>query len=226
LRMVAVAAISNVREPLELPRTGRPKPLFIAENPALDLLNSVAAPWGAQIEWLGGGQDLLAWVKEAGLVSPGVLKRFREETSPEALDEIAAQARELREWFRAFVSAHAGRRLEPSALAELHMINSLLACDETYHQIESQANNRGISFQQRRHRRWRTPKDLLLSIAEAMGDVVCHADFERIRNCEGPTCTMWFHDVSKNHTRRWCTMAVCGNRAKAAAHRTKRRAAK
>ena len=208
--------------------TARPEPLFIADDPALDLLNSVGAPWGTHIEWLGGGRELLVWLEQAGLVPTEVSMRFREETSPEALDDVAAQACELREWFRAFVAAHAGRRLGPAALADVDKINRLLARDETYRQIEPQGMNsrgtRSSSFQWRRHRRWRTPEDLLLPIAEAMADLICHADFERVKNCGGPTCTMWFHDVSKNHTRRWCTMAVCGNRAKAAVHRAKKRA--
>ncbi|MCZ6721275.1 MAG: CGNR zinc finger domain-containing protein [Proteobacteria bacterium] len=217
--------------------TARPEPFFIADDHALDLLNSVATPWGTEIEWLGDGRDLLAWLEQAGLVPPDVSMRFREKTSPEALDGVAVQARELREWFRAFVAAHAGRRLEPSALADLDKINRLLARDEIYRQIEPRAikarnasqetqGAHSSSLQWRRHRRWRAPEDLLLPIAEAMGDLICRADFERVRNCEGPTCTLWFHDVSKNHTRRWCMMAVCGNRAKAAAHRARRRAAR
>jgi len=207
--------------------TARPEPFLIADDRALDLLNSVAAPWGSEIEWLGDGRDLLAWLERAGTVPPDVSTRFREQTSPEALDEVAAESRELREWFRAFVAAHAGRRLDPLALADLDKINRLLGGDETYRQIEPRAlearDTGGSSFQWRRHRRWRSPEDLLLPIAEAMGDLICQADFERVKNCESPTCTLWFHDVSKNHTRRWCSMAVCGNRAKAAAHRAKKR---
>ncbi len=213
-----------------MPKIVRPEPFFIADDRALDLLNSVGAPWGTPIEWLGDGRDLLAWLEHAGLVPPEVLARFREETPPKTLDEIAAQACELREWFREFVAAHAGRRLQSSALAELDKINHLLARDETYRQIEPRATTardaHGAAIQWRRRRRWHTPEDLLLPIAEAMGDLVCRADLERVRNCEGPTCTMWFHDLSKNHTRRWCTMAVCGNRAKAAAYRAKKRAAR
>ena len=75
----------------------------------------------------------------------------------------------------------------------------------------------------RRDRRWRSINRLLLPLADAMGDLVCRADFERVKNCEGSTCTLWFYDVSRNHTRRWCSMAVCGNRAKAAAHRARKR---
>ncbi|MEV3920029.1 CGNR zinc finger domain-containing protein [Actinomadura coerulea] len=41
---------------------------------------------------------------------------------------------------------------------------------------------------------------------------------ERVKPCAHPDCVLHFHDTSKNGTRRWCSMAVCGNRAKAARH--------
>ena len=62
-------------------------------------------------------------------------------------------------------------------------------------------------------------------LIEAIGDLVCQKDFTLVRRCEGPTCTLWFLDVSKAHARRWCSMAVCGNRVKAAAHRARARRA-
>jgi len=52
-----------------------------------------------------------------------------------------------------------------------------------------------------------------------MADLVCDADFTVGRNCQGPTCTMLFLDTTKGRARRWCSMAVCGNRAKQAKHR-------
>ncbi|MBD2103918.1 CGNR zinc finger domain-containing protein [Leptolyngbya sp. FACHB-261] len=39
-----------------------------------------------------------------------------------------------------------------------------------------------------------------------------------LRCCEGANCTFWFHDRTKSHARRWCSMAICGNRAKATSH--------
>lgn len=45
---------------------------------------------------------------------------------------------------------------------------------------------------------------------------------ERLRPCANPACVLHFYDVSKNGTRRWCSMAGCGNRAKASRHYARR----
>jgi predicted RNA-binding Zn ribbon-like protein len=107
----------------------------------------------------------------------------------------------------------------------------LLERDEAYRQIEIAPPGEAEEKDERGHqalhwqaeRRWHNPKALLLPIAEAMGDLVCEKDFTLVRKCEGPSCTLWFLDVSKGHARRWCSMAVCGNRVKAAAHRVRAR---
>jgi len=212
-------------------KTTRPTPFFVADNRGLDFLNSIAAPWGTEIEWIGNGSDLLAWLELAELVPASVLKQFRKETGREELDGVAAQARKLREWFRIFVRDHAGQPLQPTALSQLGTINRLLARDHSYRQItagnvskeDSDTNN--LVLRWRQDRRWRilSLDALLLPLAEAMGDLLCRHDFEGVKICENAKCTLWFYDISKNHTRRWCSMAVCGNRAKAAAHRARKR---
>ena|SRR5215472_1577959 len=40
----------------------------------------------------------------------------------------------------------------------------------------------------------------------------------RVKHCENPDCMLWFFDTTRNGTRRWCSMAVCGNRMKARRH--------
>ncbi|WP_328481839.1 CGNR zinc finger domain-containing protein [Streptomyces sp. NBC_00377] len=45
-----------------------------------------------------------------------------------------------------------------------------------------------------------------------------HAAPDRIRGCADETCVLHFFDTSRNGTRRWCSMAACGNRAKASRH--------
>jgi predicted RNA-binding Zn ribbon-like protein len=208
----------------------RPAPFFIGDDLALDFLNSVAAPWGSEIEWLADGGDLVAWLQQAHAVPVDVAVRIRQDAARRTLDEVASRARGLREWFRTFVADHAGDPLEPAAADDLAPLNRLLGTDASYRQIEvappdaEQDAGRGhaaLCWQCRR--RWGTPDALLLPIAEAMGDLVCRKDFTLVRRCEGTGCTLWFYDVSKSHARRWCSMAVCGNRAKAAAHRARTR---
>jgi predicted RNA-binding Zn ribbon-like protein len=208
----------------------RADPFFIGDHRALDFLNRVAAQWGRQIEWLASGSDLIAWLEHAGAVPADVAAQFREHTGTRALDAAAAQARELREWFRTFVRNHAGKSLPAAALRELGPLNRLLERDEAYRQIETARQVRGGRGGDAPHplhweakRRWGSPKALLLPIADAIGNLVCQEDFALIRKCEGLGCTLWFLDVSKGHARRWCSMAICGNRAKVAAHRARAR---
>ena len=66
---------------------------------------------------------------------------------------------------------------------------------------------------------WRTPDALLLPIGEALAQLVCTEDFSDVKACEGPACTLLFADHTRGRTRRWCSMAICGNRAKQSAHR-------
>jgi predicted RNA-binding Zn ribbon-like protein len=205
------------------------QPFFIGDDLALDFLNSVAAPWGREIEWLASGSDLVAWLEQAHALPTDLSAHFRQQAEFDELNAVAFQARELREWFREFVVSHAGKPLPRNALRELAPLNHLLEQDQAYRQIAMTPNrgkhggNRHQALRWEAKRRWHNVQTLLLPIAEAIGDLVCRKDFSLVRRCEGPTCTLWFLDVSKGHARRWCSMAVCGNRAKAAAYRSRAR---
>ena len=48
---------------------------------------------------------------------------------------------------------------------------------------------------------------------------------DRVKHCENPDCVLWFFDTTRNGTRRWCSMAVCGNRMKARRHYDRRKGA-
>ena len=203
----------------------RPAAFFVGDHLALDFLNSMATPSGVRTEWLRHGPDLVDWLEQAGAIEATVATRYRAEG--EALDGVAEQARSLRGWLRAFVLRHAGSELGAEVLADLAPLNRLLARDDSYWQIEAGGEDGPGSaedrhpLRRRRSQRWSTPEQLLQPIAEAISDLVCHADFRRIRACEGSACTLMFLDRTKAHARRWCSMAVCGNRAKVAAHRAR-----
>jgi predicted RNA-binding Zn ribbon-like protein len=140
---------------------------------------------------------------------------------PGELDKVADQARALREWFRGFVRKHMGRTLTPKALAELGRLNRLLERDEAFNQISRQRHRDGGPLELRMMRRWRSPESLLLPIGEALATFVCEADFANVKACEGHACTLVFADRTQRRARRWCSMAICGNRAKQAAHRSR-----
>ncbi len=66
--------------------------------------------------------------------------------------------------------------------------------------------------------RFTQPGDLLMPLANAAADLVAREDLTRVKRCGSDCCDMYFLDTSRNRSRTWCDMAVCGNRAKSAAH--------
>ncbi|MGO1078874.1 CGNR zinc finger domain-containing protein [Inquilinus sp. CA228] len=192
-----------------------PPAMFLADALGLDFLNSIATPVDTPVDWLPDGDGLLSWLAQAGMVPETVLAEMRERAMPGELDSVAAQARGLRDWFRGFVQSRKGRPLTADALQDLQPLNRLLERDEGYSQIV--VGGGGLALGP--FRRWRSPDSLLLPIAEAMARLVCEEDFTHVKACEGPVCTLMFVDHTRGHARRWCSMALCGNRAKQAAHR-------
>ena len=193
-----------------------PPAIFLADALGLDVLNSVATPVDTPIDWLSDGDGLLSWLEQAGLVPAPSLAAVRDMAMPGELDSVAAQARGLREWFREFVEDRKGRPLAADALHDLQPLNRMLERDEGFAQLVARD---GEGLELRSLRRWRSPDSLLLPIAEAMARLVCEEDFTQVKACEGPACTLMFVDHTRGHARRWCSMAICGNRAKQAAHR-------
>jgi len=197
----------------------RPPAIFIADSLGLDFLNSIATPVDTPVDWLDSGDGLLKWLAQAKLVPASALDELKARAMPGELDNVADQARALREWFRGFVRKHMGRPLTPKALRELGPLNKLLERDEAFSQISRHHQRDDDRFELRAMRRWRSPESLLLPIGEALAKFVCEEDFADIKACEGHSCTLIFADHTRRRARRWCSMAICGNRAKQAAHR-------
>jgi predicted RNA-binding Zn ribbon-like protein len=197
----------------------RPPAIFVADALSLDFLNSVATPADAEIDWIDDGDGLLAWLEQARLVPADTLEALRAQAMPDEFDNVAAQARSLREWFRGFVRRRKGQPLTSDCLDELAPLNRLLERDEGFGRVAARGDGRGFALEFRTMRRWRSPEALLLPIGEALAKFVCEEDFSNVKACEGPACTLMFADHTRSHARRWCSMAICGNRVKQAAHR-------
>ena len=193
--------------------------MFVADALGLDFLNSVATPVDTEIDWIDDGDGLLAWLEQAQIVSTETLEILRIQAMPGEFDGVAAQARGLREWFRGFVRQRKGRPLTSEDLSELQPLNQLLERDEGYGRIIAHDHHHASALEFRMMRRWKSPEALLLPIGEALAKFVCEEDFSNVKSCEGPGCTLMFADHTRGRARRWCSMAICGNRAKQSAHR-------
>jgi Putative stress-induced transcription regulator len=115
----------------------------------------VPAEVDTPVDWLDDGEGYVNWLEQAHLVPGDVLRDVRARALPGELDEVADQARSLREWFRVFVGRHKGRPLTAEALAELAPLSRLLERDEIFSRITlSPAGQR--RFRLEVLRRWRT----------------------------------------------------------------------
>lgn len=207
------------------PMNDRPAPLFVGENSALDFLNSVAAPKTEIIDWLDTEANLLNWLERAGLCQKSETARMADAAMADELTAAHQEIRAFRDAFRAFIAETAGHEnvsLDHPMIAQMNetlgrgaLKMQITAPGINAPDIEDRSKTTALTTEYELH----SPRDLLLRIVAACAKLICEADFRYVRNCEGPTCTIYFLDVSKNHKRRWCSMSICGNRAKAAAHR-------
>ena len=187
-----------------------PPPILVADHPALDFMNSRASPGGVAMEWLTDPAALEAWMAAAGLrheAPPG------SRLQPMALERVLR----LREWLRGFVARHAGRPLQDVTDSELTLLNEELAADDSYRRLSVVEGRIGWSPSTYRS----ADEAVVQPLARAIGHLISDGDFARVRKCESDDCSLWFLDRTKAGSRRWCSMAVCGNRAKARAHRAR-----
>jgi predicted RNA-binding Zn ribbon-like protein len=197
----------------------KPPAIFITDSAGLNFLNSIAIPLDVEIDWISDGDGLLKWLEQARLVPADVLDAMRRQAKPVEIDRVAAQARSLREWFRTFVREHRGKPLKAADLADLEPLNRLLGRDEGFGQLVANRRGKTTKIEFQRARRWRSPDSLLLPIGEALAKLLAEEDLSDVKACEGTICTLLFADRTRGRSRRWCSMEICGNRAKQIAHR-------
>ncbi len=196
----------------------RPAAFFIGDNTALDFINSKAAPRSTEFEWLASGAETLDWLVEAGLLTDVEKSALKQPKHRAALNLAAEDIRAFREDFRSFVSSVVEDAEVPADHQMIAKLNRLMRRGkQSPRLVPSEFNGRGIELKVIHD--IQSADDLLPRIAKACAEFIAKADLRHVRRCEGSGCTLFFLDVSKNHKRRWCSMEVCGNRAKAAAYR-------
>lgn len=186
--------------------------LFIANDLSLDFVNTEVILAG--VRTLQSWEDLARWFEQAGLAPAADMQRLAKAWAGTAEAHAALQAaRALRHVLRSAAERVAGSGRVPGNLAsvlEKELRHPRLATEL------GQSEGR-LSIKPR----WilEKPRDLLVPVAHYAANFFASADYSSIRKCENPKCILWFYDTSKNHSRRWCSMDLCGNRAKAAAFR-------
>jgi predicted RNA-binding Zn ribbon-like protein len=102
----------------------------------------------------------------------------------------------------------------------IEAINEILAHTEGYDRLEPNAQQSDGQPEWRiaLHARAQGLEWLLTAIARTAAELIAEGRGAPIRKCANPNCGLFFYDDSRTGRRRWCSMAVCGNRAKVSTH--------
>ncbi|KQV91012.1 hypothetical protein ASD15_02860 [Massilia sp. Root351] len=187
---------------------------FLGDHPALDLLNTVVQVNGEAVERWQSGADVAQWLAQAGYLPGGAAAAAA--AAAAGLPHLLEQARALRELLRRLVAARkAGLALDGTDLATL---NAALAYGRRHMAL---AAGQDGALALRPVYAADTAQQVLAPLAESAAELLA-GDFALVKHCENPECSMWFMDRTKSHRRRWCSMAICGNRHKVASFRQRR----
>jgi len=194
-----------------------PNYFFLANNPALDFVNTEVILDGKPTDLVQNFTELAQWFAKAGLGSASNMNRLAAawEGSREA-NAALRTSRELRRLLRSSLeklslTGHLSGALGP--FLNEHLKNPRLATKVVDYQGKVQTEVYWLLEK---------PADLIVPLAHHAAQLFATADHSALRKCEDPNCILWFHDTSKNHSRRWCSMEACGNRAKVAAFRERK----
>jgi predicted RNA-binding Zn ribbon-like protein len=185
----------------------------------LSFVNTSHVVRGRVVDDLATPQDVVRWFSDRSLLHPDARDRLLAsyEDDPTLGTADLALVRRVRYSLRGLFEAAVTRR--PASAADLRSVNRALRAQFVY-VLEPAAD--GISLG---HRHVGDPVDgALARIAEGVARELSQGTPERLRICESAECREVFMDRSRTGRRRWCDMATCGNRAKAARHRARRRA--
>jgi predicted RNA-binding Zn ribbon-like protein len=177
---------------------------LIAGHPALDLVNTL--DWRFRTtgteELLKTYDDLLQFTEQSKLLTPKQARALRRSPSERTL----LRSREFREAL-AGVFYGQGSSVAPRETLERYFKAARL--------------KQKLSWKHSPRVEWewpgmeRDPELPRWALAMSASDLLTSDAVHRVRACANPECRWLFLDTSKNHTRRWCDMKLCGNRMKA-----------
>jgi predicted RNA-binding Zn ribbon-like protein len=189
--------------------------IFLANFLCLDFVNTQVFYNGRVIDLIPDFEDLLNWLIDARVLEENEADKYMDTFHGTAkADEVLKQAHELRQAIRTLAeNLSIGEQTEQNGFA-IEKVNAIFHMCQGYKQIEVVSGEFRESFACHSM----DPVRLLLPIAESVSSLLRTGNYSLIRRCENPNCILHFYDISKNHSRRWCSMETCGNRVKVGAH--------
>ena len=187
--------------------------LFVGNHPCLDFINTDLVVDGQPRDLLASFSDVIAWAIQAKVLTQADADAVEGSSGRQAkatgmLEQIRAFRAVLREMVERIA---AGKAVPQTAVAA---INEALRTRVGYPQL--------ISRKGRFERKYQVESaggpQLLGLLAESAADLLTTCDLSLIKKCQNPACVLFFYDTTKNHARHWCSMSLCGNRHKVAAH--------
>ena len=199
-----------------------PKPFeLVAGHVALDLVNTLDNRFSetGPEELLASYDDLLRFASQSGLLTAHQAKKLKCLDASEAeRAKVLHKVKELREALAAIAYAQLdGKNLSASALVTLEDYFK----QASFHRHLTAEGLRPVWS-------WRGLDSQVVApvwlLAQAAVDFLLSEGSLQLRCCASETCRWLFLDTSKNHTRRWCDMKLCGNRMKARRFKAQRKA--
>ena len=177
---------------------------------AIDFANIPSYPGNPRqhLSW----EELIAFLEASQIVSAerGSSLLALSGSDPDAAQRLLSRSVRLRDVLRRALGAMV--RKEEVAREWAEPINQILRITEGHDELVFEANSWRMEFRAREGGLdW-----LLAAIARSAAEIIVEGAQARLRICGNPGCGLFFSDNSRTHRRRWCSMAICGNRHKVA----------
>jgi predicted RNA-binding Zn ribbon-like protein len=203
---------------------------FIGGHLALDFTNSLGGRRGGSMrETVTTYADLVAWGLQAGMVVADEAHWLLDaaQRDPARAAVVVARARRLREAVYTLITTHMRGEIMPGV--DLALLNSELALAVAHRRLAINDHGHDLVWAWD----WRqegamavvahtglTLDTLLWPLAVAAADLLSRRP-ERppLRQCASDECSWLYLDTTRNHSRRWCDMKGCGNKAKVRRYR-------
>lgn len=187
--------------------------MMVGERLCMDFINTVS--WRESAEkrrnWFTSYAKLIDWSVHAEVLTAQQAQDLLVEAgeNPSQAEEVLKQAIEMREvMYRIFKSI--SKKTSPDE-QDLACFNEYVSHFYRSLQVIHEKDQYMLEFRQPEKN-----LDTMLPpiLQSAVNLLVTKTELERVKQCEGDPCGWLFFDTSRNRSRRWCSMADCGNRAK------------